>query len=77
MVILGEAVTQDESSQEIAFFCVIEIFLLSLVLRARFEGFTCALVTTLIVPFGVAAAIYSFYVKPRSIFTLKWDWLWS
>ena len=38
---------------------LIAIVVIFLVLAAQFEGFTSALVVTLIVPFGVAAAIFA------------------
>ncbi|MGB5720463.1 MAG: efflux RND transporter permease subunit [Woeseiaceae bacterium] len=59
LVFLGEAATLEETSREVAFTYIIAILVIFLVLAAQFEGFTSALVVTLIVPFGVAAAIFA------------------
>ncbi len=56
---LGEAATLEETSREVALTYIIAIAVIFLVLAAQFEGFTSALVVTLIVPFGVAAAIFA------------------
>ncbi len=56
---LGEAATLEETSRDVALTYIIAIVVIFLVLAAQFEGFTSALVVTLIVPFGVAAAIFA------------------
>ena len=53
----GEAAQLEESSRAAAFTYAIALAVIFLVLAAQFEGFTSAVVVTLIVPFGVAAAI--------------------
>ncbi|MFN3239651.1 MAG: efflux RND transporter permease subunit [Pseudomonadales bacterium] len=46
---------------------LIALLVVFLVLCAQFEGFTSALVVTLIVPFGVAAAIFALYFSGTSV----------
>lgn len=67
MILLGEAATLNESSQEIAFTYLIAIVVVFLVLCAQFEGFTSATVITLIIPFGVAAAVYALFLSGTSV----------
>ena len=55
--VLGEAAQLEESSHDVTLTYFIAIAVIFLVLAAQFEGFTSAVVVTLIVPFGVAAAI--------------------
>ena len=59
LMFLGEAATLEQTSQEVALTYVIAVLVIFLVLAAQFEGFTSALVVTLIVPFGVAAAVFA------------------
>ncbi len=67
MILLGEAATLDESSREIAFTYLIAVLVVFLVLCAQFEGVTSAAVVTLIIPFGVAAAVYALFVSGTSV----------
>jgi multidrug efflux pump subunit AcrB len=67
MVLQGEAATLEESSREVAITYAIALAVIFLVLCAQFEGFTSAVVVTLIVPFGVAAAIYALFVTGTSV----------
>ena len=63
----GEAATLEETSNEVALTFIIAIAVIFLVLAAQFEGFTSALVVTLIVPFGVAAAILALLITGTSL----------
>ncbi|MGB5336675.1 MAG: efflux RND transporter permease subunit, partial [Woeseiaceae bacterium] len=67
LVFLGEAATLEETSREVAFTYILAIVVIFLVLAAQFEGFTSALVVTLIVPFGVAAAIFALLLTGTSL----------
>jgi len=67
MILLGEAATLDESSREIAATYLIAVLVVFLVLCAQFEGFTSAVVITLIIPFGIAAAIFALFLSNTSI----------
>lgn len=67
LVFLGEAATLEETSREVAVTYIIAILVIFLVLAAQFEGFTSALVVTLIVPFGVAAAIFALLLTGTSL----------
>lgn len=67
MILLGEAAALEETSREVAFTYAIALIVIFLVLCAQFEGFTSALVVTLIVPFGVAAAIYALVLTGTSV----------
>jgi hydrophobe/amphiphile efflux-1 (HAE1) family protein len=67
LTFLGEAATLEETSNEVATTFLIAIVVIFLVLAAQFEGFTSALVVTLIVPFGVAAAIFALLLTGTSL----------
>lgn len=67
MILLGEAAELDESSREVMLTYIIAIIVVFLVLCAQFEGFTSALVITLIIPFGVAAAIFALFLSGTSV----------
>ncbi|MGH8192793.1 MAG: efflux RND transporter permease subunit [Woeseiaceae bacterium] len=67
MIFLGEAATLEETSREVAITYAIALAVVFLVLCAQFEGFTSAVVVTLIVPFGVAAAIFALFVTGTSV----------
>jgi HAE1 family hydrophobic/amphiphilic exporter-1 len=66
-MLLGEAAQLEESSHEVALTYLIAIAVIFLVLAAQFEGFTSAVVVTLIVPFGVAAAILALLLTGTSL----------
>ncbi|MGI9236344.1 MAG: efflux RND transporter permease subunit [Woeseiaceae bacterium] len=67
IIFLGEAATLEETSREVAFTYVVAVLVIFLVLAAQFEGFTSALVVTLIVPFGVAAATFALLLTGTSL----------
>ncbi|MEX2496352.1 MAG: efflux RND transporter permease subunit [Woeseia sp.] len=67
MVLLGEAATLEETSREVVITYAIALAVIFLVLCAQFEGFTSAVVVTLLVPFGVAAAVFALYLTGTSI----------
>jgi multidrug efflux pump subunit AcrB len=67
MIFLGEAATLEETSNEVALTYMIALLVVFLVLCAQFEGFTSALVVTLIVPFGIAAAIFALFLTGTSL----------
>jgi len=67
MILLGEAATLEETSREVAFTYAIALAVIFLVLAAQFEGFSSAIVVTLIVPFGIAAAIVALVLTGTSL----------
>jgi len=67
MILLGEAATLSETSFEIGLTYIIAILIVFLVLCAQFEGFTSAIIITLIIPFGVAAAIFALALSGTSV----------
>jgi multidrug efflux pump subunit AcrB len=67
LIFRGEAATLEETSNEVLVTFLIAIVVIFLVLAAQFEGFTSALVVTLIVPFGVAAAIFALLLTGTSL----------
>lgn len=67
MILLGEAATLEETSREVAITYAIALAVVFLVLCAQFEGFTSPLVVTLVVPFGIAAAVYALFLTGTSV----------
>lgn len=67
MILMGEAAELDESSREIMATYLIAVLVVFLVLCAQFEGFTSATVITLIIPFGVASAIFALFLSGTSV----------
>ena len=67
LMMLGEAAQLEESSNDIAITYIVALAVIFLVLCAQFEGFTSAVVVTLIVPFGVAAAILALLLTGTSL----------
>ncbi|MEL7448867.1 MAG: efflux RND transporter permease subunit [Pseudomonadota bacterium] len=67
LIFLGDAATLEETSRDVALTYIIAIAVIFLVLAAQFEGFTSALVVTLIVPFGIAAAIFALVLTGTSL----------
>jgi hydrophobe/amphiphile efflux-1 (HAE1) family protein len=67
MIFLGEAATLEQTSNEVALTYMIALLVVFLVLCAQFEGFTSALVVTLIVPFGIAAAVFALFLTGTSL----------
>jgi len=67
LVFLGDAATLEETSHEVFITYAIAFLVVFLVLAAQFENITSALVVTLTVPFGIAAAIYALFLTQTSI----------
>lgn len=67
MIHLGQAAALEETSRDVAVTYAIALIVVFLVLCAQFEGFTSALVVTLLVPFGVAAAIVALWLTGTSL----------
>ncbi len=67
LIMLGEAATLQETSREVALTYLIAFAVIFLVLAAQFEGFMSATVVTLIVPFGVAAAVVALFLTGTSV----------
>jgi len=67
MIHLGQAAALEETSREVAITYAIALVVVFLVLCAQFEGFTSALVVTLLVPFGVAAAVTALWLTGTSL----------
>lgn len=67
MLLLGEAKELSKTSKDVAVTYVIALLVVFLVLAAQFESLTSALVVTLIVPFGIAAAILALYLTGVSL----------
>lgn len=67
LLMLGEAATLEETSREVALTYLVALAVVFLVLAAQFEGFTSALVVTLTVPFGIAAAIFALLLTGTSL----------
>ncbi|MEX0708458.1 MAG: efflux RND transporter permease subunit [Woeseia sp.] len=67
MVLMGEAATLQETSREVAITYLIALAVIFLVLCAQFEGFISAVVVTLIVPTGVAAAVFALFLTGTSL----------
>lgn len=67
LIFRGEAAQLEESSRAAAITYAIALAVIFLVLAAQFEGFTSAVVVTLIVPFGIAAAILALLLTGTSL----------
>ncbi|HEX5789216.1 MAG TPA: efflux RND transporter permease subunit, partial [Woeseiaceae bacterium] len=67
LVLQGEAATLEETSREALFTYAIALTVIFLVLAAQFEGFTSAVVVTLIVPFGLASAVLALWLTGTSL----------
>ncbi|MDT8450977.1 MAG: efflux RND transporter permease subunit, partial [Wenzhouxiangellaceae bacterium] len=67
MLLLGEAAELAKTSRDVAITYGIALLVVFLVLAAQFESLTSALVVTLIVPFGIAAAILALFLTGVSI----------
>lgn len=67
MILLGDAATLEESSREVAITYIIAFIVVFLVLAAQFEGFTSAIVVVLLVPFGIAAAVFALFLTGTSL----------
>jgi hydrophobe/amphiphile efflux-1 (HAE1) family protein len=67
LLLLGEAATLQETSREVAITYGVALVVVFLLLCAQFEGFSSAVVITLIVPFGIAAAIFALFLSGTSV----------
>lgn len=67
LLLLGEAASLEETAREVAVTYLVALAVVFLVLAAQFEGFTSALVVTLTVPFGIAAAIFALFLTGTSL----------
>ncbi len=67
MVFLGEAAALEEASNEVALTIGLAFLVIFLVLCAQFEGVVSATVITLIVPFGVGAALFALLLTGTSL----------
>jgi len=67
MVPLGEAQTLQETTRDVTLTYGLALLVVLLVLCAQFESLTSALVVTLTVPFGVAAAVFALYLTGTSV----------
>lgn len=64
---LGQAQELNETSRNLALTYALALLVVFLVLCAQFEGFASAIIVMVIVPFGVAAAIYALFLTGTSI----------
>ncbi len=67
LLLLGEAAELAETSQDVALTYAIALLVVFLVLCAQFESVTSAAVVTVIVPFGIAAAILALWLTGISL----------
>ncbi|MDX1498741.1 MAG: efflux RND transporter permease subunit [Woeseiaceae bacterium] len=67
LVFQGEAATLEETTDDLGLTYVIALAVIFLVLAAQFEGFTSALVVTLLIPFGLGAAIFALLLTGTSL----------
>ena len=63
----GEAATLEETNNDALLTYLMALIIIFLVLAAQFEGFMSAVVVTLIVPFGIAAAIFALFLTGTSL----------
>ena len=67
MILMGEAATLEETSQEVLLTYVIAFIVVFLVLIAQFESLTSAAVVMVTVPFGIAAAVLALFLTGTSL----------
>jgi hydrophobe/amphiphile efflux-1 (HAE1) family protein len=67
LIFLGEAATLDETSRDVAITYAIALIVVFLVLCAQFESLISALIVLLIVPFGLAAAVFALFVTGTTV----------
>lgn len=67
LVFLGEALTFEETSNQVAMTYLFAFLIVLLVLAAQFESINSAAIVMLTVPFGLAAAVYALYITGTSI----------
>ena len=67
LLLLGEAAELDRTGNEVALTYAIALLVVFLVLAAQFESLSSALVVTVVVPFGVAAAVLALFLTGTSL----------
>ncbi len=67
LVFMGEALTFEETSDQIAMTYLFAFLIVLLVLAAQFESINSAVIVMITVPFGLAAAIFALYLTGTSI----------
>jgi multidrug efflux pump subunit AcrB len=67
LLLLGEAAELAETSRDVSITYAVALLVVFLVLCAQFESITSAAVVTIIVPFGIAAAILALYLSGISV----------
>lgn len=67
LIFLGEALTFEETSNEVAMTYLFAFIIVLLVLAAQFESLNSAIIVMITVPFGIAAAIFALYLTGTSI----------
>lgn len=67
MIFLGEAQTLGETTREVLFTYVVALVIVFLVLCAQFESFISAVIVMLIVPFGLAAAVFALFLTGTTV----------
>ncbi|NND00437.1 MAG: efflux RND transporter permease subunit [Gammaproteobacteria bacterium] len=67
MILQGEAETLEESSRELLITYAFAILIVFLVLVAQFESFSSPVVVMLVVPFGLAAALFAIFLTGGSL----------
>lgn len=67
LIALGEAATLDETNREILLTYAFALLIVFLVLIAQFESVSSAAVVIVIVPFGLAAAVFALYFTGTSL----------
>ena len=67
LVFLGEALTFEETSNQIAMTYLFAFLIVLLVLAAQFESINSAIIVMITVPFGIASAIFALYLTGTSI----------
>jgi len=67
LMFLGEAAALEETSNEVGLTILLAFVIIFLVLCAQFEGFVSAGIITLIVPFGVGAAVLALFLTGNSL----------
>ncbi|MGD8416722.1 MAG: efflux RND transporter permease subunit [Pseudomonadales bacterium] len=67
LIPLGEAATLEEANRDAMITYAIALLVVFLVLVAQFESLTSGLVVMLVVPFGLAAAVFALYLTGTSL----------
>ena len=67
LIPLGEAATLEETNREVLLTYAFALLIVFLVLVAQFESLTSAAVVIVIVPFGLAAAVFALYLTDTTL----------